>query len=141
MAPLDLTAGVRAAHQFLTFATAMPLQHGAVAGLRAPDAYFDELAADYRRKRDLLAEGLDAVGFEVFLPQGTYFILADHRPFGFATDVEFAKHLIAEVGVAAIPPSAFYHRPEDGADLIRFTFCKGDETLRAAVERLAALRR
>jgi len=140
IAPEPLTAGVRSAHQFLTFATATPLQHGAAAALAAPQSYYDELLATYRRKRDLLAEGLDAVGLDVFVPEGTYFILADHRPFGFPDDVAFARHLTTEVGVAAIPPSAFYHRRQDGADLIRFAFCKGDDTLRAAVERLAALR-
>lgn len=141
IAPPELTAGVRAAHQFLTFATAAPLQHGAVAALHAPDDYYDQLVAGYRRKRDLLAEGLDRVGFDVFVPEGTYFILADHRPFGFADDVAFSRHLTAEIGVAVIPPSAFYHDPADGADLIRFAFCKGDVTLRAAVERLEGLRR
>lgn len=141
VAPEPLTAGIRAAHQFLTFATATPLQHGAAAALGASQAYYDQLLTSYRRKRDLLAEGLDAVGFDVFVPQGTYFILADHRPFGFPDDVAFARHLTTEVGVAAIPPSAFYHRPEDGADLIRFAFCKGEDTLRAAVGRLARLRR
>ncbi len=140
VAPEPLTAGVRAAHQFLTFATATPLQHGAAAALAAGRDYYDALLASYRRKRDLLAEGLDAVGFEVFVPQGTYFILADHRPFGFPDDVSFARHLAAEVGVAAIPPSAFYHRKADGAALIRFAFCKGEDTLRAAVGRLQALR-
>lgn len=141
VAPEPLTAGVRAAHQFLTFATATPLQHGAAAALAAPESYYDELLALYRRKRDLLAEGLDRVGFDVFVPEGTYFILADHRPFGFADDVAFARHLTTDIGVAAIPPSAFYHQPEDGSDLIRFAFCKGDETLRKAVERLTRLRR
>lgn len=141
VAPEPLTAGVRSAHQFLTFATATPLQHGAAAALAAPDDYYVELLNSYRRKRDLLAEGLDAVGFDVFVPQGTYFILADHRPFGFADDVAFARYLTTEVGVAAIPPSAFYHDPSDGADLIRFAFCKGDDTLREAVGRLEALRR
>lgn len=140
VAPEPLTSGVRAAHQFLTFATATPLQHGAAAALEAGQGYYDALVASYLRKRDLLAEGLDTVGFDVFVPQGTYFILADHRPFGFPDDVAFARHLATEVGVAAIPPSAFYHRKEDGADLIRFAFCKGDDTLRKAVERLERLR-
>jgi aspartate/methionine/tyrosine aminotransferase len=141
VAPAPLTTGVRAAHQFLTFATATPLQHGAAAALGASQEYYDALLASYRRKRDLLAEALDTVGFDVFVPQGTYFILADHRPFGFADDVAFARHLTTEIGVAAIPPSAFYHRPEDGADLIRFAFCKGEDTLRAGVKRLEQLRR
>ncbi len=139
IAPAHLTAGVRSAHQFLTFATATPLQHGAVAALDAPDSYFDELVAGYRRKRDLLAEGLADAGFGVSVPQGTYFILADHRPFGFPDDVAFARHLITQIGVAAIPPSAFYHDPADGAALIRFAFCKDEATLAAAVERLQRL--
>ncbi len=140
IAPEPLTAGVRAAHNYLTFATATPLQHGAVAALHAPDSYFEEFVAGYRRKRDLLAEALDQLGFEVFLPEGTYFILADHRAFGFADDVTFAKHLITEIGVAAIPPSAFYHNPADGAALIRFAFCKNEATLRTAIDRLRLLR-
>ncbi len=140
IAPPELTAGVRSAHQFLTFATATPLQHGAAAALAAPPDYYDELVVSYRRKRDLLAEGLDGAGFDVFLPEGTYFILVDHRPFGFPDDVAFSRFLTAEIGVAAIPPSAFYSDPADGADLVRFAFCKSDDVLRAAVERLAALR-
>jgi len=139
IAPEHLTAGVRAAHQFLTFATASPLQHGAAAALNAPNAYYFNLASDYKAKRDLLAGGLGAVGFKVLMPHGTYFMLADHTRFGFDNDVDFVKHLIEKAGVAAIPPSAFYHRPEDGASLVRFAFCKDEKTLRAAIERLASL--
>lgn len=139
IAPDHLTAGVRAAHQFLTFTTASPLQYGAAAALQAPNSYYVNLAADYKAKRDLLAGGLGAIGFKVSMPQGTYFMLADHTRFGFDNDVEFVKHLIEKAGVAAIPPSAFYHRPEDGASLVRFAFCKDESTLRQAIERLAAL--
>lgn len=139
IAPDHLTAGVRAAHQFLTFTTASPLQHGAAAALRAPESYYFNLAASYRAKRDLLAGGLGALGFNVSMPQGTYFMLAGHKRFGFDDDVSFVRHLIEKTGVAAIPPSAFYHRPEDGASLVRFAFCKDEETLRAAIERLGAL--
>ncbi len=140
VAPPGLTAGVRAAHQFLTFATATPLQHGAVAALRAPAAYYERFMTDYRRRRDLLVGGLDRIGFEVYPPQGTYFVLADHTRFRYPDDVSFCKHLIAEVGVAAIPPSAFYHDPADGRKLVRFAFCKKEETLREALRRLEALR-
>ena len=139
IAPEALTAGVRAAHQFLTFATATPLQHGAAAALRAPDDYFSELTAAYRSRRDLLATGLAKLGFEVFWPEGTYFLLADHTNFGIGNDVEFTRHLIETAGVAVIPPSAFYHDPADGADLVRFAFCKDEATLRAALERMTAL--
>lgn len=139
VAPDHLTAGVRAAHQFLTFTTASPLQHGAAAALRAPESYYFNLAASYRAKRDLLAGGLGALGFNVSMPQGTYFMLAGHKRFGFDDDISFVRHLIEKTGVAAIPPSAFYHRPEDGASLVRFAFCKDEETLRTAIERLGAL--
>lgn len=139
IAPDHLTQGVRAAHQFLTFTTATPLQHGAATALGAPNAYYFNLAADYKVRRDLLAGGLSALGFKVMMPQGTYFMLADHTRFGFEDDVAFVTHLIEKTGVAAIPPSAFYHRPSDGAALVRFAFCKDKETLRRAIERLGAL--
>ncbi|MCZ6658604.1 MAG: aminotransferase class I/II-fold pyridoxal phosphate-dependent enzyme [Gammaproteobacteria bacterium] len=139
--PPELTAGVRAAHQFITFATATPLQHGAVAALEAPDSYYAEFVEAYRRRRDLLVEGLGRIGFEVYVPNGTYFVLADHTRFGFDDDVAFCQHLIQEVGVAAIPPSSFYHDPADGKKLVRFAFCKDEQTLRDAIGRLEALRR
>ena len=139
VAPDHLTAGVRAAHQFLTFTTPNPMQYGTAAALSAPPEYFEELQALYTARRDLLAEGLDRLGFGVHTPEGTYFLMADHRPFGFSDDLAFANHLIEEVGVAAIPPSAFYQDPTDGADLVRFAFCKSEETLRAALARMEAL--
>ncbi|GBD85031.1 putative N-succinyldiaminopimelate aminotransferase DapC [bacterium BMS3Abin02] len=138
--PDQLTAGLRAAHQFVTFATATPLQHAAATALRAPDAFYSDLVADYRRRRDLLTGGLVRLGFEVFVPEGTYFILADHTRFGFSDDVAFARHLVAEVGVAVIPPSAFYHRREDGSSLVRFAFCKDEATIEEALHRMASLR-
>jgi aspartate/methionine/tyrosine aminotransferase len=140
IAPEHLTAGVRSAHQFLTFTTASPLQHGAAAALRAPDSYYEELATAYRSRRDLLAGGLRDLGLEVFTPAGTYFMLADHTSFGFEDDVAFVRHLIATTGVAAIPPSAFYHHKEDGSSLVRFAFCKDEDTLAAAIDRLSRLR-
>jgi aspartate/methionine/tyrosine aminotransferase len=141
VAPPDLTAGVRAAHQFLTFATATPLQHAAATALAAPRDYFEDLAISYRSKRDLLAEGLDGIGLKVFLPEGTYFMMADHSEFGFSDDVSFVNHLIEAVGVAAIPPSAFYHDKSEAKNLVRFAFCKDEGTLREAIERLQRLGR
>lgn len=138
IAPPSLTWGLRQAHAFLTFATATPFQSAAVAALNAPDSFYAELAADYAAKRDILVAGLADVGFRVFEPSGSFFVMADHTPFGFGTDVEFCKHLIEEVGVAAIPPSVFYADPRDGKDLVRFAFCKDEGTLRSAVERMKA---
>lgn len=139
VAPPALTAGIRAAHQFLTFATATPLQHAAVAALKAPSSYFQQLTDSYRRKRNLLASGLAEIGFKVFLPHGTYFLLADHSAFGNTDDVRFVHRLIDEFKVAAIPPSAFYHDPRDARNLVRFAFCKDEATLEAALERMSGL--
>jgi aspartate/methionine/tyrosine aminotransferase len=140
VAPPALSAGVRAAHQFITFATATPLQYGAAAALRAPASYYKQYLDDYRSRRDLLVEGLAEIGFEVYPPQGTYFVLADHTAFGLPDDTAFCRHLIERAGVAAIPPSAFYHDPADGRKLVRFAFCKDEQTLRDAIDRLAVLR-
>ncbi|HRP63470.1 MAG TPA: aminotransferase class I/II-fold pyridoxal phosphate-dependent enzyme [Phycisphaerales bacterium] len=140
IAPPHLTAGVRAAHQFLTFATATPFQYAAAAALHAPPEFYTEFIRDYRHKRDMLTDGLARLGFNVFPPQGTYFVLADHTPFGFADDVSFCRHLIENIGVAAIPPSSFYEDPSRGQKLVRFAFCKTEETLREALGRMRKLR-
>lgn len=139
IAPTHLSASIRAAHQFIAFASATPLQHGAVAALHTGDEYYTALESSYRERRDLLAAGLSAAGFDVFVPEGTYFMLADHTAFGFADDVAFVRHLVRDIGVAAIPPSAFYHNKADGAAFVRFAFCKDLDTLSAAVDRLSGL--
>lgn len=139
IAPPELTAAVRAAHQFLTFTTPNPMQHAAAAALAAPDDYYAELVDGYRRKRDLLTRGLAELGFGVTIPEGAYYVLADHTHFGFPDDVAFVHHLIAEVGVAAIPPSAFYPSSAEGRKLVRFAFCKDEDTLATALQRMKAL--
>ncbi|KAJ1378046.1 Pyridoxal phosphate-dependent transferase, major domain [Sesbania bispinosa] len=136
IAPPHLTWGLRQAHTFITFSTSHPFQCGAAVALRAPDSYFIELKRDYMVKRAILMEGSKAIGFKVFPSSGTFFVLVDHTPFGFENDVAFCEYLIKEVGVAAIPSSVFYLNPEEGKNLVRFTFCKDEETLRAAVERM-----
>ncbi len=138
--PEHLTAAVRAAHQFLTFTTPNPMQHGAAAALAAPEDYYVELVAGYRRRRDLLTAGLAELGFEVTVPEGAYYVLADHTRFGFADDVTFVHHLIEDVGVAAIPPSAFYPVSDEGRRLVRFAFCKDEATLGEALRRMQRLR-
>jgi N-succinyldiaminopimelate aminotransferase len=138
-APPELTAAVRAAHQFVTFATATPLQHAAAAALSVGPEYYRGLAASYRRKRDYLVEELAGLGFGVRPPAGTYYVCADFRPLGFDDDVAFCRHLIEDVGVAAIPPSAFYENTRHGKSYARFAFCKKEETLREAVRRLSPL--
>ncbi len=134
--PEWLTESVRAAHQFLTFTTPNPMQHAAVTAFGLGPDYDAQLVHDYRERRDLLARGLESVGFGVTVPEGTYYVLADHSPFGFTDDVAFVDHLITQVGVAAIPPSAFYHRSDEGRRLVRFAFCKDAATMERALELL-----
>ncbi|KAI9097731.1 hypothetical protein K1719_025502 [Acacia pycnantha] len=136
IAPPHLTWGVRQAHCFLTFSTSAPMQWATAAALRAPDSYYEELKRDYMAKRAILVEGLKAVGFKVFPSSGTYFVVVDHTPFGLENDVAFCEYLTKEVGVVAIPTSVFYLNPEEGKNLVRFAFCKDEQTLRAAVERM-----
>ena len=132
--PPDLSAGLRAAHQFLTFTTPTPVQHGAVAAMDAPPGFYEEMRAGYRAKRDRLASGLESTGFLPHVPEGTYFMLAGHPDAG--DDRSFCRNLVKRAGVATIPPSVFYSRPELGSGLVRFAFCKDVELLDEAIERL-----
>ena len=134
-----LTAGVRAAHQYMTFTTPTPVQHGTVAALSAPPTFYDDLRAKYLGLRDLLASGLAEVGFEVHLPQGTYFLLAGYDALSDDDDRSFARRLTTDFGVATVPPSVFYHDPIEGHGLLRFAFCKRSEVLVEALARLQSL--
>lgn len=140
IAPPALSAAIRAAHQFLTFAVSTPMQHAAAVALASPASYYAELVADYRRKRDLLSSALARLRFEVVVPEGSYFVFAGlgraARKLGANDDVSFCRTLIERCGVAAIPPSAFYAQSDEGRRYVRFAFCKKDETLHAAIERL-----
>jgi aminotransferase len=140
LAHAGLTAGIRQVHDFLTVGAPAPLQEAAAAALDFPDAFYDDLAAAYRRRRDVLFEALTAVGFGCTLPQGAYYIMADVRPLSDLDDVAFARYLTEKVGVAPVPGTSFYHEPALGRHAVRFTFSKTEETLRQAARRLAALR-
>ncbi|MCC6286020.1 MAG: aminotransferase class I/II-fold pyridoxal phosphate-dependent enzyme [Phycisphaerales bacterium] len=135
-----LTRAVRAAHQFLTFAGATPLQHAAAEALEHAEDAIPDLVAQFRERRDFLGDVLTSLRFNVFTPAGTYFILADFSRLSAESDVAFCQRLTREVGVAAIPPSAFYHNASGGHSLVRFAFCKQRATLEAAARRLQALR-
>lgn len=141
MGPAPLIDAIQAAHQFVTFATSAPIQVGLARGLaKLSPNYFDEFRASYAQKRRFLCDALVSAGLKVSEPQGTYFIIADFSETFDGNDREFARHLIEEHGVAAIPPSAFYHKdPKAAETLIRFAFCKEQETLEAAAERLQKL--
>ena len=131
-----LTSGIRKIHDFVTVGAPAPLQEAVAAGLSLGSAYYEELSAHYRRRRDTLFAALERAGFHPRLPEGAYYILCDISGFAAGDDVTFTRRLIAEFGVAAVPGSSFFSRPERGRGLIRFTFCKTDELLREAGERL-----
>jgi len=141
LAPPEVTSAVRKVHDFLTVGAAAPLQAAGAYALRLPPAYYEELAREYLRRRDMLLPALEAAGFKVFRPDGAYYVMTDISEFGFRDDVEFTRHLVREVGVACVPGSSFYSRAELGAAQVRFCFCKKDETLDAAAERLLRLRK
>jgi N-succinyldiaminopimelate aminotransferase len=135
--PPELVAAVRGVKQFLTFAGGTPLQHAAAIALERAEPEAVKLAEALARKRDLLAEGLAAAGFDVFHTQGTYFLTADARPLGFDDAVAVCERLPLEAGVVAIPLSAFAAQPVDRTrPLVRFAFCKREEVLADAVERI-----
>ncbi len=141
LAPADVTSAVRKVHDFLTVGAAAPLQRAGAYALRMPPAYYEDLRREYERRRDLLLPALEDVGFRVFRPDGAYYVMTDISAFGFSDDVEFTRHLIQKIGVACVPGSSFYSRPELGARQVRFCFCKKDETLEAAADRLRKLQR
>jgi N-succinyldiaminopimelate aminotransferase len=139
-----LVSAVRTTKQFLTYVSGGPFQYAVTAGLALPDDFYAGLAADLRRKRDLLAAGLAQAGFEVFPPSGTYFITTDISPLtGAAADgdgLAFCRDLPRRCGVVAVPNVVFYDNAAAGRSQVRFAFCKRDEVLAEAVARLGGLR-
>ena len=135
-----LTAAIRKVHDFLTVGAPAPLQEAAAAALGLPDDYYRTLADGYRARRDFLLPALESAGFRTFTPRGAYYVMTDISRFGFADDVAFARHLVAEGGVAAVPGSSFYSDPAAGRQRLRFHFARRRETLEAAVVRLSGLR-
>lgn len=141
IAPPDITGAIRKVHDFLTVGAANCLQHAGAYALSLPPSYYEELHHEYQRKRNFIVPVLQNAGFRCDSPEGAYYVMADISDFGFADDIEFTKHLIREIGVAVIPGSSFYHDTTLGSQMVRFCFCKKDETLEAAAERLAKLSR
>jgi len=139
IAPPEITGGIRKVHDFLTVGAAAPLQAAGAYALSLPAEYYERLQQDYQMRRDVLLPVLEQAGFKTFVPDGAYYIMTDISNFGFRNDVDFTRHLIRDIGVACVPGSSFYSVPERGAQQVRFCFCKKDETLNLAAERLAKL--
>jgi len=140
VAPAEIADGIRKVHDFLTVGAPAPLQEAGAVALGLPASYYEGLGEGYRARRDRLMPVLAEAGFRCFRPRGAYYVMTDISGFGFADDLAFTRHLVREVGVAAVPGSSFYRDPRDGAQQVRFAFCKRNETLDAAAERLRKLR-
>jgi aspartate/methionine/tyrosine aminotransferase len=134
-----LTSAIRKVHDFLTVGAPHPLQEAGAAALRLPESFYAELARMYGRKRAMLLDALTSAGLDCRAPQGAYYIMADVSRLAFRDDFAAADFMLEEVGVAAVPGSSFYHRPEMGRNMLRFTFSKADATIAAAAERLKSL--
>jgi aspartate/methionine/tyrosine aminotransferase len=130
---------IRKVHDFLTVGAPAPLQAAGAAALDLPGAYYQNLAEAYRKRRDKLVPILTEAGFRCFRPRGAYYVMTDISAFGYPDDVTFVKYLVKEIGVAAVPGSSFYRDPRDGAQQVRFAFCKKDDTLDEAARRLRKL--
>ena len=137
----EITSPIRKVHDFLTVGAAAPLQAAGAYALSLPPAYYEQLQKDYEARRDLILPELEKAGFGTFRPDGAYYVMTDISGFGFKDDIEFTRHLIREVGVACVPGSSFYSPDASGpgSQQVRFCFCKKDETLMLAAERLKKL--
>lgn len=140
ISPPALASGIRKVHDFLTVGAPAPMQEAGAFALGMDDSYYADLSAHYAERRNRLIDVLTRSGFSCITPSGAYYIMTDISGFGFRNDVEFVRHLVTEIGVAAVPGSSFYRDPSRGMQRVRFCFCKRDETLAEAERRLAALR-
>jgi N-succinyldiaminopimelate aminotransferase len=136
----DLVTAVRTVKQFLTFVSGGPFQYAIAEALALPDDYFRSVSGGLAGRRDLMIDGLAAAGFEVYRPAGTYFITTDIRPFGEVSGLDFCRKLPHKAGVVAIPSAVFYDNAGEGQFHVRFAFCKKEEVLKEALNRLSALR-
>jgi N-succinyldiaminopimelate aminotransferase len=131
-----LTRAVRMSHQFITFCGNPAMQKAMAFAINLPDTYYETLLTDYTRRRSWLCKALRDTGFRVLPPEGTYYVTADISSLGFHDDIDFCRMLPAQAGVAAIPCSYFWENRTRGKELVRFCFCKKDETLREGIRRI-----
>ena len=139
IAPPEITERIKKVHDFLTVGAAAPLQEAVIPGLKFGEDYYQGLLDTYTRKRDLFLKGLDEIGLIHNTPQGAYYVMMDISEFGYEDDLKFCEDLARKVGVGAVPGSSFFREPVN--HLIRFHYAKKDETLQAALDRLADIRR
>jgi len=136
VAPDALSGAIRSVHDFLTVAAAAPLQEAGAVALAMPESYYERTALEYLERRDTMLRILEETGFAADPVRGAYYVMADVSHLEMGDDVEVANRLTKDVGVAVVPGSSFFSRPELGRHLVRFAFCKRIETLEEAGERL-----
>ena len=132
----ELSRAVRMSHQFITFCGQSALQEAMAFAMDLPDSYYQELLADYTRRRDWFCKALRDLGFRVYPPEGAYYVLVDITSIGFTDDLVFCRMLPEKAGVAAIPCSFFWKDRRQGREFVRFCFCKTDDTLEEGIRRL-----
>jgi aminotransferase len=140
IAPEGLMRGIRTVHDFLTVGAPTPLQHAGAVALALPDGYYEQMRAGYEARRELMMRVLAESGFEARPPAGAYYVMAGFAGLSDLDDVAFAERMAREIGVAVVPGSSFFSRPELGRDVVRFSFCKRLETLEEAGRRMRRLR-
>ena len=141
ISPPEITGAIRKMHDFMTVGAPAPLMDAGATALRLPNEYYEDLAKHYQQRRDRTMKMLSEAGLNPMLPKGAYYIMCDIGSWGYPNDVEFSRFLVKDIGVATVPGSSFFSDPAAGKDIIRFTFCKKEETLAAAEERLKKLRK
>jgi aspartate/methionine/tyrosine aminotransferase len=139
IASAELVDGIRTVHDFLTVGAPTPLQEAGVTAVGLPDYYYRTLVREYAERRELMLQILAEAGLKASSPAGAYYVLADISGLGLDGDVAASDYLVKRVGVAAVPGSSFYSRPERGANRLRFSFSKRLETLHDVRQRMARL--
>jgi aspartate/methionine/tyrosine aminotransferase len=140
IAPAEQSQAIRKVHDFLTVGAPAPLQAAGAVGMAFGPDYYNQIALEYRARRDIIVKALEEAGFRFSIPEGAYYVLTDFSDLSSLPDDEFSRWLTREIGVAPVPGSSFYHDPSLGRRMVRFAFCKRLETLERAGERLANVR-
>ncbi|MCX7924028.1 MAG: aminotransferase class I/II-fold pyridoxal phosphate-dependent enzyme [Clostridia bacterium] len=142
IAPPNITEAVRKVHDFLTVGAAAPLQEAAAKAMNTCGDYYKHLNTFYSERRNYFQKVMENVGFKCNTPTGAYYIMADISGFGYNDDVEFARFLTQDIGVAVVPGSSFYHdKCPEATQMVRFCYCKKMDTLEAAADKLSRLKK
>ncbi len=141
LAPENLNNGIRKVHDFLTVGAPAPLQEAAAKAMAVEKEFYENLKTFYQNKKNILLQALKETGFQCIEPEGAYYIITSFDNFGFNNDIEFTEYLIKDIGVAVVPGSSFYtEKSTESNKFVRFCYCKKEETLTKAIEKLNKIR-